>query len=48
MTDEQKAKMADILKRMREKRERYEKAQLDPDPRYDDIYWEGVKWLNEQ
>ena len=43
-----KERIAAIINRMREKREREQMLRdLHPQPRYDEIFYEGVKWLDE-
>lgn len=45
MDDATRERIGEILKRLREKAK---VSPPQPEPRYDDIYWQGVEWLDEQ
>lgn len=34
-----------LLRRQEKQREAEQKIKLQPDPRYDEVYWEGMEWL---
>lgn len=46
MSEEQKTKIREILARMVAKNKAASEA--NPAPRYDEVYFRGVEWLNKQ